>query len=161
SGTDYKRWPLENYISLAKKLKTLKNVNILFLVGPDESEMTDYIRIKGFPVLQSENIGIVMGVINNCNYFISNDSGMMHVSALLGRKIITIWGGTDEKRNGARSKSVFNIINPDVLCRPCVKFIPRNKTFSCQFECLSQTKAIDVFNLIIADIKKGKESHES
>jgi ADP-heptose:LPS heptosyltransferase len=133
-GTDYKRWPMENYIELGTRLKEHKYSSIVIL-GPEENELKDDFERNGFILLQSKNILDILAVIERCDYFISNDSGIMHLASLVPIRIFTLWGGTSEQRNSARSPNVINIKNPGFACQPCVifKFSKpcKYKTFPC------------------------------
>ncbi|OGC02671.1 hypothetical protein A2V82_15820 [candidate division KSB1 bacterium RBG_16_48_16] len=123
-GTVFKRWPVENYIALAGRLRQHFKAHIIFIIGPDEQDLCETVTKDDFVVLQSNSILSVLAAVKECDIFISNDSGMMHAASLLDIPIFTIWGGTDETRNSASASRVVNIINDQVSCRPCVKFLP-------------------------------------
>jgi ADP-heptose:LPS heptosyltransferase len=123
-GTVFKRWPVENYVALAGRLQQHFKAHIIFIIGPDEQDLREAVIKDDFVVLQSNSILSVLAAVKECDIFISNDSGMMHASSLLDMPIFTLWGGTDKKRNSARASRVVNIVNDQVTCRPCVKFLP-------------------------------------
>ena len=146
-GTDYKRWPLDRFIDLADRLQSRYNARCLFILGPDETEFRDRLAAGRFSVVQSTILENVMAVIDKCDYFISNDSGIMHVASLLHKTTFTIWGGTDIRRNGSRSRDRVDILNPEVDCRPCVKILPERQC-ECDFMCIRSISVDHVFNAI-------------
>ena len=73
-----------------------------------------------------------MALIERCHFFVTNDSGLMHVAAALDRPMIAIFGSTDPTATGPRSEKA-RIVKHDVACAPCLK--PKCPTdFRCMFE---------------------------
>ncbi len=124
SGALYKRWPLENFLSVAEQLKNNVNAKIIYIAGPDEIDLRERLVMNDDVLLETPDIRKVLCVLSDCDLFISNDSGIMHVASMARIPILTIWGGTSEKRNGARADRVINILPDEMPCRPCVKFVP-------------------------------------
>jgi heptosyltransferase-2 len=83
-----RRWPLENYIELARRLRG-KNpeLAVLFFGGPEEKAGHEKIRsaIGGenlfFP--KTENIRQAAALIGKCDSFLSVDTSLMHVAAAM------------------------------------------------------------------------------
>ncbi len=84
-----RRWPLENYIELARRLRE-KNLApaILFFGGPEEK--ADHEKIRSVPggenlfFPQTENIRQAAALIGKCDAFLSVDTALMHVAAAMG-----------------------------------------------------------------------------
>jgi ADP-heptose:LPS heptosyltransferase len=83
-----RRWPLENYIELARKLRQKKpDAAILFFGGPEEK--SDHEKIQAalgeenlfFP--KTENIRQAAALIGRCAAFLSVDTALMHVAAAM------------------------------------------------------------------------------
>lgn len=98
-----KRWPLRNYRNLIKKLAE-KEYNIILFGGRLDAGLCDSLKN-----VNPEKIVFVAGKINiqksyllmkKCKYFVTHDSGPMHIAACagLGKKLITIFGPTSPKR---------------------------------------------------------------
>ncbi len=130
-GFEFKRWPLERFAEVAKALLQ-KNPNIKFLIfgGKDEEsqkqELTNTINSICHPGLDpgstksddvdsrfrgndtmcataiSAPILTTAALIQHCNLFISNDSGLMHIAAAVGVPTIGLFGPTDERLTGPR-----------------------------------------------------------
>ncbi|MFO7986119.1 MAG: lipopolysaccharide heptosyltransferase II [Desulfatiglandaceae bacterium] len=59
-------------------------------------------------------------LIDQCGFFLSNDSGLMHVAAALGIPTVGIFGSTDPVATGPRgTKSV--VVRHELSCAPCLK----------------------------------------
>lgn len=83
-----RRWPLENYIELACRLRQSQpELAVLFFGGPEEK--TDHEKILTalgsenifFP--KTENLRQVAALIGKCDVFLSVDTALMHVAAAM------------------------------------------------------------------------------
>jgi len=95
-----KRWPLKNYELLIKKLLE-KNYNLILFGGKADAEICNglandvVVSVAGKTNIQQSYL-----LMKNCKYFITHDSGPMHIAAAagLGKRLITIFGPTSPKR---------------------------------------------------------------
>jgi len=155
AGASYKRWPLERYIELASRVKESFKGTVLFIAGPDELGMLDLLRERDLPVLHSD-LAVVIAMIGRSHCFVSNDSGIMHIASLLDVPMVTIWGGTDETRNGALAQKVINVVHPDLSCRPCVRIVPEPECGLCECECLEGISVDRVISAIRSLLSEQK-----
>ncbi|MCD6117544.1 glycosyltransferase family 9 protein [bacterium] len=152
-NADYKRWPLESFLEVADKIIKI-GILPFFIIGPDEAEIYKRIKETAFPVLREKDFNCVISVLSKSKLLITNDSGIMHLADLLNIPIVSIWGGSDFKRNGAVGKNVVNVYNPAIKCRPCLRFY---KTRDCpgeQYECLYSISTEQVFSQVETQLKK-------
>jgi heptosyltransferase-2 len=63
------------------------------------------------------SLGALVGVTAQCDAFLSNDSGAMHLAAALGRPVVATFGPTDERATGPLGDS--DVLAASVFCRPC------------------------------------------
>src|ERR1700761_6261187 len=86
-----RRWPLENYMELVKRLREKKSdLAVLFFGGPDEK--LDHEKIQAasgrgdlfFP--KTENMRQAGALISQCDMFLSVDTSLMHIAAAMGVK---------------------------------------------------------------------------
>ncbi len=105
----WKRWPLENFAHVGRTLATNHHAHILIFGGPAEVEQSKELRTligKAHTTLITSDLLSVAGLIKQCDIFLSNDSGLMHVAAASGVHTIGIFGPTNEAATGPRgSKS--------------------------------------------------------
>jgi len=66
------------------------------------------------------SLGEAMAVIKRCDFFLTNDSGLMHVASALDRPMIAIFGSTDPNATGPRSEKA-RVVKHDIACAPCLK----------------------------------------
>ena len=55
-----------------------------------------------------------------CHTVVSNDSGLMHVSAAVGCNIVAVYGSSSPQYTPPLSNNV-EIVHTDISCRPCFK----------------------------------------
>ena len=102
-GFEGKRWPLNRFVILAKKLITFHHAFILIYGGPEENKMKKQILMnvgKNNASIISADLLTTAATIKHCLLFISNDSGLMHLSAAVGTKTFGLFGPTDEILTG-------------------------------------------------------------
>lgn len=86
-----RRWPLENYIELVRRLREKKpELAILFFGGPGEKEDHEKIRAaaetQGVFFPNTKNLLESAALIAKCDLFLSVDTSLMHVAAAMGVK---------------------------------------------------------------------------
>lgn len=123
-----KTWPTENYFPLMENLLQKESVQF-FLFGGGEKELTFFQHIKDqFP----SNCTIVAGqmkmsheiaLMNYIDLMLSMDSSNMHVAALTGTPLLSLWGGTHPNAGfspfGYPEKTILQIPREVLPCRPC------------------------------------------
>jgi heptosyltransferase-2 len=65
-------------------------------------------------------LGEVMALIEQCRFFVCNDSGLMHVAAALNVPTVAVFGSTDPVATGPRGKHA-RIVRHPMDCSPCLK----------------------------------------
>lgn len=63
------------------------------------------------------SLGELLGVIAACRAFVSNDSGVMHLSAALGVPVVAVFGPTDE--HATAPLGPHRVVTAASWCRPC------------------------------------------
>jgi ADP-heptose:LPS heptosyltransferase len=80
-----RRWPLENYIELTRRLQAEKQLPVLFFGGPEEKLAHEKIRAALpaaiFP--PTKNLRQAAAVIRRAQAFLSVDTALMHVAAAM------------------------------------------------------------------------------
>ena len=61
-----------------------------------------------------------MALIKRCGFFVTNDSGLMHVAAAIGVPLVAVFGSTDPVATGPRSPNA-RIVQHETECAPCLK----------------------------------------
>lgn len=102
-----KRWPLERYTALARKLVQELDVQVLLVGGPDDAPLTQEI-LAGVDGAQDAvvdlagtmSFGVLAAQIEQCALFIGNDSSPMHLAAAVGTPVVAIFGPTSPQEYG-------------------------------------------------------------
>ena len=109
-----KRWDIENYIKLATQLSQHKECKFFIAVGKDDLEIIDKIKRSNInPIcmtMEKLSISNILTIIKNCNLYIGNDTGFMHMSAALGIKSIGIFTDSPAYAYSGYSKNIIPIV---------------------------------------------------
>ncbi len=123
---ELKMWPEENMIRLLKIISEKHEVKYWLFGGADESERLNSLHQKmpgSYLVAGKLSLSEEFALIGRLNFMISMDSSNMHMAALSGTKVISIWGGTDPVTGfGAwQQPDNFSVSIPveELTCRPC------------------------------------------
>jgi ADP-heptose:LPS heptosyltransferase len=80
-----RRWPLENFIGLTRRLQTEKNLPVLFFGGPEEAAGHEKIRsqLAGAIFPPTKNLRQAAALLRRARAFLSVDTALMHVAAAM------------------------------------------------------------------------------
>lgn len=126
SSKDYKfivkRWPSSNFSNLVDLLNK-KNYKIILFQGPDDAGCVKSIisKTKDKPIICREKLSHAASIISKCDYFISNDSGLMHVAVAKGVPTIGILGPTNHVRTSPYGEENC-VVRQGVDCSPCLNY---------------------------------------
>lgn len=117
-----KQWPVEQFADLIDSLSQQSESNILLTGSPGDVQLGDEImkRVSSKPsnLIGKTTLWQLGALIKRCKFYITCDSGPMHISAALDTPTVALFGPTDPIRHGPRGKG-YVVIEKDVQCRPC------------------------------------------
>ena len=120
-----KKWPLERFALVTQKLlKRLGPGHVLIFGGPEEKSQKRRLAEKiggDCAVMVDQRLGITAALIGNCHFFLSNDSGLMHIAAALGVRTLGIFGPTDWHRTAPYGPAAY-FIHSSLPCAPCLRY---------------------------------------
>ncbi|MBF0211478.1 MAG: lipopolysaccharide heptosyltransferase II [Desulfamplus sp.] len=149
TGGTAKRWFPERYAELAKRLSEKFKTKILIFGSKSDEELGDKINeIVSKSINESDKICInlagkttlkqAFAIIEKCDLFITNDSGLMHAAAALSTKQIAIIGSTDHIATSPSSPN-STVIRVPVPCSPCLKVhCPKDKSDTDYHVCMNK-----------------------
>ena len=109
-----KRWDVENYIELASQLNQHKKCKFFIAAGKKDLEIIDKIKSSKISscciTMEKLSISNILPIIKNCNLYIGNDTGFMHMSASLGIKSIGIFMDSPAYSYSSYSKNIVPIV---------------------------------------------------
>ena len=117
-----KRWPTNKWLNLAIDLSKLYNI---IIVGLDTSISHAFRSLESDKIINligKTDLVEVMEIIASSEGVISNDSGLMHVSASLDKETIALYGSSSPTYTPPLiSKEKRVVIYKDLDCSPCFK----------------------------------------
>ncbi len=136
-----KCWPLERFRSLALKLLE----EDLFVVFFGDSGSYDLVKeiCRALPKRAMNLAGVtslreLACLIRDCDAFVTNDSGPMHIAAAFGTPLVALFGSTDDAKTGPFGQKA-SVINKRVSCSPCLK-----RVCPIDFRCMTQISVDEV-----------------
>ncbi len=158
-----RRWPVEKYVELARRLCSEWNFHILVFGGKEEeSEVTKIAASldgRGTAVL-CQPLALVAGLMDRCSLFVAGDSGPLHLANALGIPVVGVYGPTDPAQTGPFNPGGI-VVRTGIECSPCFKFSP---FFHCIREtnlCLQNLDVRSVFGACVALLENSKSSREA
>ncbi|MGQ9620478.1 MAG: glycosyltransferase family 9 protein [Bacteroidales bacterium] len=121
-----KQWPVENSIQLMKMISRNEDIKFWLFGGGEECrQLADIEKIIsnstslcGKLTLEEE-----IAVMEKLEFMVAMDSANMHMAALAGIKVVSIWGGTDPMTGfgtwGQPAEYSIGISHEELGCRPC------------------------------------------
>lgn len=122
---DLKRWPIESFVVLAKRLNQEYGLSIILPGAPKDREDAKYIALSSgvkCAVLAGEtSLGESLALYQGAAIVISADSGPLHLAHSVGADVIGIFGPTRTEITGPRGNGRAEILFKDVGCNraPC------------------------------------------
>ena len=111
-----KRWDLKNYIKLCEKLNNNFKCKFYLAGGKNDAGMLEHIINSsiGSNCISFRDLTIeeTLPIIKNCDLYIGNDTGWLHISAGLGIKCLALFMDSPVMAYGKYSKHI-SIIIPD------------------------------------------------
>ncbi|MBI3940764.1 MAG: lipopolysaccharide heptosyltransferase II [Acidobacteria bacterium] len=140
-----KRWFPERYAAVADHLASRWSAQVLVFGSAGELEIAWQIEraMRQRPIVLAGRTTLLelMGLIQHCDLFVTNDSGPMHLAAALRRPLIALFGSTDERLTGPMSCSA-HVIHKPVECTPCFR-----RTCPIDLRCFGQISVGEVCEL--------------
>ncbi|GAB6262761.1 lipopolysaccharide heptosyltransferase II [Photobacterium sp. R1] len=122
-----KRWPEAYFTQVAQRM--IEQGQQVWLFGSAKDQpVTSAIR-NGLPDDLQQHCHDLAGqtslieavdLLALCHTVVSNDSGLMHVAAAVGCKVVAIYGSTSPDYTPPLAEEV-SIVHTDIECRPCFK----------------------------------------
>lgn len=123
-GWPSKRCDAAKWVEICTAIKQKYDAAFLILWGRGDENDANHIKsnLKEDAILIPEvKIGKLSSLIKNCDLVIANDSGPMHISAVLGVPTLGIFGPTNPKAHGPYSPNSDYVIKEDLHCIICNK----------------------------------------
>lgn len=99
AGKQPNMWPVDRFAATLETLQREFGVRLVATEGPRDAPVVAALRAK-LPTIArwSAPLGATMGVLSLADAVLSNDTGIAHVAAALGRPTVVVFGPTDVQR---------------------------------------------------------------
>jgi ADP-heptose:LPS heptosyltransferase len=121
-----KIWPEENMVSLLRLISENRKCKFWLFGGLEDAGRLNELQVKvphTVSLAGKLSLDEELVFMSKLDFMIAMDSSNMHMAALLGIKVISIWGGTDPLSGFSAwmQPDHFSIRIPveDLSCRPC------------------------------------------
>jgi len=151
-----KCWLPERFSELATKLVQVNsNIRIVFFGSGEGVELVRQI-CRDLPsgvvnLAGATSLRELMAIIANCNLFLTNDSGPMHIADALEVPLVALFGSTDPVVTGPYRQG--QVIQKDVSCSPCFK-----RRCPIDFPCMKKIETEDVYRAVMEVIESCSNS---
>ncbi len=119
-----KRWPAERFAQIGDWAAARWGAKVLVFGSGGEKAIGDRVctamKHEALNLCGKTTLGLAMGIMSLCRFFVTNDSGLMHMACALGIPTVAVFGSTDHVATGPRSPK-SRIVRRDVSCAPCLK----------------------------------------
>ena len=125
-GAEYgpaKRWPVQRFAELAQKVGAGDTAIWLIGSAKDREVGEEIVALSGGKVLNlcgRTNLEQAIDLIAGARWVVSNDSGLMHVAAALGRPLTALYGSSSPGYTPPLSADA-TIVSLNLPCSPCFK----------------------------------------
>ena len=119
-----KRWPAERFAVIGDWASKRWSAKVVLFGSASEAaiaeEVAKLMNAEPLNVCGKTTLGQAMALINRCDFFLTNDSGLMHIAAALNRPLVAVFGPTDHVQTRPVSKNA-RMVRHDIKCSPCLK----------------------------------------
>jgi len=109
-----KRWHVEKYIKLAEEINKIKPCKFYLAGGKNDAELFKQFLNSSIAneCISFQNLSIheTLPVIQNCNLYIGNDTGWLHIASALNIKCLALFMDSPVQAYGMYSKNISVIV---------------------------------------------------
>ena len=117
-----KNWPAESFAAAAGKIREKRGGSFFVLGGAGEADVCAGLQrsIGEGAVSMAGRLSLpaLGGFLKQMDLLIANDSGPVHMAAVVGTPAVVIFGPTDPRRTGPYGQK-HKVLSAEMDCRPC------------------------------------------
>ena len=134
AGWKLREWMPERFAAIGDRLVQHFNANVLIFGGQRESELVQTVaslmQTRAIPFAGNLQIRQLAACIEQCDLFITNDTGPMHIAAAVGTPTVSLFGPGNHIRFQPLG-TLHQTIRYAVPCSPCKQFTDKCKDNIC------------------------------
>lgn len=153
-----KRWPLEYFNELLKKLARKSEYRVILIGGHEESMLNMYTDKNIINLMGKTSLLDVAELCRRSNVIVTNDSSPIHIASAFEKlHIIAIFGATTRELGFFPwSKNSEVLENNDLDCRPC-GLHGGDKCPKGHFKCMLEIKPERVYERVVESLQEKIE----
>jgi heptosyltransferase-2 len=133
-----RRWPIERFATLARRIARATGLSGLVVGGTAEAAIADQLcqdpelALADFTARGA--VATYWQIFRQAHFTVSNESGLAHVAALCGSPVYIVCGAADPRRTKPLGPGPVSILHHPVDCWPCernVCYQPPERTLAC------------------------------
>lgn len=151
-----RRWPPERYAELATRLlEEDGDLQVVFSGVPDEAPLVEHIRrmiperlrARSFSAAGETDLIGLIGLLDNSDVVVSNDTGTMHLARTRGTPLVALLGPENDRLWGPHPQGPAPAIalRHEVPCAPC-------RRFSCELMACMKLLTVDEAHSAVRDL---------
>jgi heptosyltransferase-2 len=160
-GAEYgpaKRWLPERFAEAAEKISAQSSVQWILLGTPREATVGDQIAAAlgdhCVNRIGQTTLDQLIDELRECRLLLTNDTGTMHLAALLGVPIVAIFGSTEPRLTGPLGNGHM-VLRHHVECSPC--FL---RECPIDFRCMKAVSVQEVANAVLSILRKQSDEFQ-
>lgn len=120
-----KRWPLEHYVVLARRLLAeFVDLRIAVLGGDDDTVLGEALASacgeRCLDLTGRTSLAETIEWLRLCSLLVTNDTGPMHLAAAVRTPVVALFGPTNPHRTGPYGQ-IQSVVRTSIECAPCMK----------------------------------------
>jgi heptosyltransferase II len=160
-GAEYgpaKRWLPERFAEAAEKISAQSSVQWILLGTPRDATVGDQIAAAlgdhCVNRIGQTTLDQLIDELRECRLLLTNDTGTMHLAALLGVPIVAIFGSTEPRLTGPLGNGHI-VLRHHVECSPC--FL---RECPIDFRCMKAVSVQEVANAVLSILRKQPDEFQ-
>jgi lipopolysaccharide heptosyltransferase II len=146
-----KQWPVERFAEVGQELVRRHHARILLFGGPLDISCVEPLteRIPHEPIMLCGQLTMMesAAALQRCALFVGNDTGMIHIAAAMGRKVVDVFGPTVEEFGFYPYNIPAEVVSKPLPCRPCTH-TGKGKCRITTHACMQDIQVEDVVNAV-------------
>lgn len=153
-----KQWPVERFAEVGQELVRRYHARILLFGGPADISCVEPLidKIPHEPIMLCGQLTMLesAAALQRCAIFVGNDTGMIHIAAAMGRKVVDVLGPTVEEFGFYPYNVPSEVVSKPLPCRPCTH-IGKGKCRIVTHACMQDILAEDVVEAVTRLLEKN------
>ena len=153
AGWKLREWMPERFAAIGDRLVQHFKADVLIFGGQNESELVhsvaNLMHTRAIPFAGNLRIRELAACIEQCDLFVTNDTGPMHIAAAVGTPTVSLFGPGNHIRFQPLG-APHQTIRHDVPCSPCKQFTDKCKDNIC----MKGIEVDEVWNAIFRALEK-------